>query len=221
MKLLKGLLTVFAVCVILPATTKADVELQGNVGGGLTILSFEAGDESESETGGHFGIGGLGAFSISDDLQFTGGLSFKYHSVSATEEIEVPTGNIDPDTGQPEMETEEFESTFSFMNLSIPIGIRYHITNEFYGHFAIQPGFVLNRSQEVDGEEVDLEDDGFNDFEFSTPLGVGYRMDNGLDLGITYSPLLTNMINTDDLPEGVDEPTQRYHNISLTAGFFF
>ena len=93
----------------------------------------------------------------------------------------------------------DYENEFKLDYVNIPILAKFYVNDAFNVYGGIQPGFVVNAKQvnTVGGNEMeyDLKNESgdenqfglVKDSDFSIPVGLGYRADNGLSFDARYN----------------------------------
>ena len=76
--------------------------------------------------------------------------------------------------------------------LNIPLMAKYYLTKGVTIEAGPQVGFLLFADN--DG---DVKDD-FNNVDFGINVGLGYKLENGLNFGLRYNAGLSNVFDTDD-----------------------
>lgn len=94
------------------------------------------------------------------------------------------------------------ESSFSLLNIDIPINLFYK-NNGFFVGGGPNLSYGLSAKQKTDGSpDQDLyDDDGgdapFKRFGFGVNIAMGYTFPGGFTLGANYTPILSNLVNED------------------------
>ena len=98
--------------------------------------------------------------------------------------------------------------------LTLPVIAKYYVVDGLSIEAGPQVGFLLSSEQEDNGETDDLKDiTKSTDIGFA--LGVGYKLENGLNFGLRY--YLGSDVN--DIEEDTEEFKNRVFQISV--GYFF
>ena len=106
------------------------------------------------------------------------------------------------------------DEVFKVDYLTLPILAKYYVTDGLSIEGGPQLGFLLSSKQEDNGETDDLKDiTKSTDFGFA--LGVGYKLDSGLNFGLRY--YLGSDVN--DIDSDSEEFKNRVFQISV--GYFF
>lgn len=208
---------------------KAQLDLGGKAGFNYHFQSVSAGDaapagseDPKAYDGPGFHVGAFASFDLSDDLYLRPELLYSTRnskeSISSSITLAGTTTTIDADASQ----------TLTYLELPVMLGYRL---NE---RFSLQAGpalglllgskLTVNGTQTVtaDGETVttslDTEDtstEGLNTTEIAGVFGLGYRMDNGLDLGLRYWRGFTTLEEDTDL-------TKTHQNVvQVSVGYAF
>lgn len=208
---------------------KAQLDLGGKAGFNYHFQSVSAGDaapagseDPKAYDGPGFHVGAFASFDLSEDLYLRPELLYSTRnskeSISSSITLAGTTTTIDADASQ----------TLTYLELPVMLGYRL---NE---RFSLQAGpalglllgskLTVNGTQTVtaDGETVttslDTEDtstEGLNTTEIAGVFGLGYRMDNGLDLGLRYWRGFTTQEEDTDL-------TKTHQNVvQVSVGYAF
>ena len=81
-------------------------------------------------------------------------------------------------------------TTLFYANL--PLVARYQFKNGIYGEAGVQPGILLSAKDKYDRISTDWSD-YIRPFDFGIPIGVGYAIDNNIDIGLRVIPGITNI----------------------------
>ncbi|MGE6353108.1 porin family protein [Flavobacterium sp. NPDC079362] len=85
------------------------------------------------------------------------------------------------------------DNTVALNYLNIPLMGKYYVTKGLSVEAGPQIGFLLSAKN----EKTDVKD-AFNTFDFGVNLGLGYKLDNGLNFGVRYNLGLTDINNVDN-----------------------
>ncbi len=111
-----------------------------------------------------------------------------------------------------------FSGTAKVDYINVPLMAKFYVGE---GGFSVeagpQVGFLLSAKVEYDGGEEDVKD-LLKSTDFGVNLGLGYKMENGLNFGARYNLGLSNANDSDDLDGGAE-----YKNsvIQVSVGYFF
>lgn len=86
----------------------------------------------------------------------------------------------------------------NLLYLNLPILYTYKCTSGFYGEIGLQPGLLLAAKDKYGGKSYDYKN-AVKSFELGIPVGGGYRLKNGLGIGLRVIPGVTNMDDTGDM----------------------
>lgn len=134
--------------------------------------------------------------------------------------VEIPV--LDAFSVQPELlyssqgakSTEFDEDVVKFDYLNIPIMAKYYVTEEISIEAGPQVGILLSAKTDIDGETDDIKDiTKSTDFGFN--LGLGYKMESGINFAARYY----FGFNINDIPNDTDKITNGVFQISV--GYFF
>jgi hypothetical protein len=106
-----------------------------------------------------------------------------------------------------------FESTTKLGYLSVPVLLRYNITENINFHVGPQLGFLLSAKEEVDGDSEDVKD-SYKGIDFGAALGLGvdFGKFNG---GLRYVAGLSNVGDFDDS----DNATLKNSSFQIFVGY--
>lgn len=90
--------------------------------------------------------------------------------------------------------------------LNVPILYTYNSPSRIYGEIGLQPGLLIRAKDDFEGTVYDYMD-YVNKFELGLPVGIGYRINDKLNVGIRATYGITNVENSDD----------SYHNLLTMA----
>ena len=109
-----------------------------------------------------------------------------------------------------------FEGTTKVDYLNVPLMAKFYVGEGFSLEAGPQVGFLLSAKDVEEGEEdFDLKD-YIKGIDFGVNLGVGYKMEGGLNFGARYNLGLSDANDTDD-----DSFTLKNSVIQAYVGFFF
>ncbi|MBT8320370.1 MAG: PorT family protein [Eudoraea sp.] len=117
-------------------------------------------------------------------------------------------------------EEEEFSGTVKVDYLNIPVMAKIYVADGFFFQAGPQVGFLLSATDEYDDEEDDIKD-FLKGTDFGFNLGLGYKLDSGLQFDARY-----NIGLSDNLDVGSSEfegEGAEYKNsvIQISIGWFF
>lgn len=92
--------------------------------------------------------------------------------------------------------------------LNVPLIYTYETPSKIYGEIGLQPGVLLVAKDKYDGKSYDYKD-AVNKFELGLPVGVGYKINDQMSVGVRGTYGITNL----DSDDGSD------HNL-LVVGMF-
>ena len=109
-----------------------------------------------------------------------------------------------------------FEGTTKVDYLNVPLMAKFYVGEGFSLEAGPQVGFLLSAKDVEEGEDdFDLKD-YIKGIDFGVNLGVGYKMEGGLNFGARYNLGLSDANDTDD-----DSFTLKNSVIQAYVGFFF
>ena len=105
------------------------------------------------------------------------------------------------------------DNIVSLNYLNLPLMGKYYVTKGFSVEAGPQLGFLLSAKDE--DTDTDLKDN-FKTVDFGVNLGLGYKLDNGLNFGARYNLGLSNI-------NAIDGSSDAYKNgvFQVTIGYFF
>ncbi|WP_111706244.1 porin family protein [Lutibacter citreus] len=108
------------------------------------------------------------------------------------------------------------DDTVALNYLNIPLMAKYYLTKGFSVEAGPQIGYLLSAKN----ESVDIKD-SFNSVDFGLNVGIGYKLDNGLNFGARYNFGLSD-INKSDV-ENINGFTGNNKNsaLQISIGYFF
>jgi long-subunit fatty acid transport protein len=112
----------------------------------------------------------------------------------------------------------EFSGTVKLDYLNIPVMAKYYVAEGFSVEAGPQVGFLLSAKDDYGDGEEDIKD-FVKGTDFGVNLGLGYKMENGLNFGARYNLGLSDNLDVDDFEaEGAE-----YKNsvIQISVGYFF
>ena len=103
------------------------------------------------------------------------------------------------------------EGSIGLNYLNIPLIGKYYVTERLSLEAGPQIGFLLSSK----GGSINYKD-FLKSTDFGANIGVGYKLDNGLNFGARYNLGLTNIIDVDGFSD-----KNRNGVVQLSVGFFF
>jgi len=209
--------------------TNAQFDLGGKAGFNYHFESVSTGDaapagseDPKAYDGPGLHIGAFASFDLNDDLYLRPELLYSTRnskeSISSSLALAGTTTTIDADV----------RSTLSYLELPILLG--YRLNDRFSLQAGPALGFLMSSKVTLNGTStvtadgqttttsLDTEDtstEGLRSTEVAAVIGMGYRMDNGLDLGLRYWRGLTTLEEETDL-------TKTHQNlVQVSVGYAF
>ena len=102
--------------------------------------------------------------------------------------------------------------------LNIPVMAKYYVVEGFSIEAGPQIGFLLSATDEYDNEEDDIKE-FLKGTDFGVNLGVGYKLENGLNFGARYNLGLSDNLDVDDFE--TDGAEYKNSVIQISVGYFF
>lgn len=226
--------TMYKHLLLLPAlglalSADAQTELGAKAGFNYHFQSVSLGDdapagseEPKAYDGPGFHVGAFASFDLTDQLYLRPELLYSTRnskeSLSTSLALAGTTTTIDADV----------RSTLSYLELPILLG--YRLNERFSLQAGPALGFLMSSKVTVNGTStvtadgqttttsLDTEDtstEGLRSTEVAAVIGMGYRLDNGLDLGLRYWRGLTTLEEETDL-------TKTHQNVvQVSVGYAF
>lgn len=186
---MKKLLLV-AVITVIGFTNGNAQEIKFGVKAGLN-LAFITGDNTEDFTPNtDFHVGVMAEWKVSDKFSLQPELIYSGQGADT---------NIDS------------EGRVALNYLNIPLIGKYYVTERLSLEAGPQIGFLLSSK----GGSINYKD-FLKSTDFGANIGVGYKLDNGLNFGARYNLGLTNILDVDGFSD-----KNRNGVVQLSVGFFF
>ena len=197
---MKKLFLFFAVVAItgLAQTYAQDVNFGAKAGVNFADIT---GDDADSFSGlTSFHVGFVAEIMISDMFAFQPELLYSAQGSDWEEDYEGET----------------YKGTVKADYLNVPLMAKYYVSEGLSLEAGPQIGLLLSATSEQDGfDDQDIKDD-LKGLDFGLNLGVGYKLENGLNFGARYNLGLTD--GNDGLEEDV---TYKNSVIQVSIGYFF
>lgn len=178
-----------AVFTVLGFTNANAQKINFGVKGGINIANINGENTSNLESVAAFNFGLMSEIPISEKFSFQPEVMFSGQGYS----FEGSDGNI-----------------IALNYLNVPLMGKYYLTKGLSLEAGPQFGFLLSAKNE--GTDVK---DSFKTFDFGVNVGLGYKLNNGLNFGARYNLGLTNI---NDLS---GSGKNRNGVIQLSIGYFF
>ncbi len=185
----------FALLVItmfLPFVLVQGQDIRFGAKAGLNLATIQP-DLTDAATRTTFHLGGVAEISVLDKLSIQPELL--YSAQGATDES-------------------DDDEVVKLDYITLPILAKYYVTEDLSLEAGPQLGFLLNAEVEDDGDTIDLKDNT-KSTDIGFALGLGYKMENGINFGARY--FLGSDIN--DIEEDNDKISNRVFQFSI--GYFF
>ncbi|WP_343487001.1 porin family protein [Allomuricauda sp. d1] len=185
-------LIVFAVLVAFGQTMGSAQDVQFGAKAGLNFATLQP-ELTDSRTAFH--LGAMAEISLTDVFSVQPELLYSGH-------------------GAKDQNDSDNNEIFKVDYLALPILAKYYVVDGLSVEAGPQLGFLLSSKQEDNGETDDLKDiTKSTDFGFA--LGVGYKLDSGLNFGVRY--YLGSDVND------IDTDSEEFKNrvLQLSIGYFF
>lgn len=192
---MKKLLLMAAVAVFgLSNVNAQEVKFGVKAGVNFASITGDFTDDLDGRTGFH--VGGVAEIMISDQFSFQPELLYTAKGAKFTEE------GVDVDI------------KYDYINL--PLMAKYYVAENFSIEAGPQIGFLASAKFEAGSESLDVKDET-SGIDFGLGIGVGYKLESGLNFAARYS---LGLSNTNDF-EGSDDFNQKNSVIQLSVGFMF
>jgi len=185
-------------------------EVKFGVKAGLNLASISGDDTEDFDGRTSFHFGGVAEIKITDKFSFQPELLYSAQGANSTYEDQ--------------FEKEEVTLKLDYINL--PLMAKYYVAEGFSIEAGPQIGFLMN--SEVDYDYIDKESPEFNEsgtedlkdvtkgIDFGLNIGLGYKMNTGLNFGARYNLGLSN-INDDPDYSGKNQNSV----IQVSVGYMF
>lgn len=172
---------------VLGFTTVNAQEIEFGVKGGLNFANISGDNTKDIGTVTAFNFGVVSEIHISEKFSFQPELLFSGQGYSPGDD------------------------TVALNYLNIPLMGKYYLTKGLSLEAGPQLGFLLSAKN----EKINVKD-SFKTFDFGVNVGLGYKLDNGLNFGARYNLGLTNI-------NDLDNSSFKNKNgvIQVSVGYFF
>ena len=163
---------------------------------GLNLASIAGDDTDDLDGRTAFHVGVVAEIAISD--QFSVQPELVYSAQGAT------------------MSDEGIDVDINADYINLPIMAKYYVADGFSIEAGPQVGFLMSAKVKAEGEEEDIKD-SVKGIDFGANLGIGYKLESGLNFGARYNLGLSN------LNDGEDSDDFKWNNsvIQVSVGYFF
>ncbi len=100
--------------------------------------------------------------------------------------------------------------------INLPIMAKYYVAEGFSVEAGPQVGFLMSAKFDDGDNEEDIKDE-MSGIDFGFNIGVGYKMESGLNFAARYNVGLSNVWDY----EGSDDFSQKNSVIQVSVGYFF
>lgn len=112
---------------------------------------------------------------------------------------------------------ESFSGSVKADYLNVPLMAKFYVGEGFSLEAGPQVGLLMSAKDEYDGGDEDIKD-FLKSTDFGVNLGLGYKLESGLNFSARYNLGLSNVNDSNDLDGGAE-----YKNgvIQVSVGYFF
>ncbi|TXE09305.1 PorT family protein [Gelidibacter salicanalis] len=199
MKTFMTLVTVIGMIMV----AQAQQDIQFGVKGGLNIASIYGADAGDAQA----------------RTSFHGGIMIE---IPVFEKLSFQPELLYTSLGTKEDDNSELRLDY----LTLPMMVKYYVADNFSLEIGPQIGILLSAESKVEGEGEGDAKEFFKDFDAALNLGIGYKFDNGLNLGARYNLGLIKIIDLSDFfSDGFfsdDGDIKAYNSVvQISVGYFF
>lgn len=91
----------------------------------------------------------------------------------------------------------EYSGAVKLTYFNVPFLYKYESDGGFYGEIGLQPGLLISAKDKVDGEDSYDYKDFVKNFELGIPVGVGYQLNEQIEIGVRATIGVTNLDDSD------------------------
>ena len=186
----KLILTVFVAFATVLALNAQNFGIKAGVN--LASITGDLDDIASMDTRTSFNVGVIAEFEISDEFYFQPELL--YSGQGAKYKFEESTANY------------LMEGTLKLDYLNIPLMAKYYLAEGFSLEAGPQIGFLLSANDDWEENDDGVKDSGeddikedFKSVDFSLNVGLGYKLESGLNFGARYNLGLSNINDTEEV----------------------
>ncbi|WP_237274668.1 porin family protein [Tenacibaculum ovolyticum] len=161
--------------------------IEFGVKGGLNFADIRSNNANNAKTVTAFNFGAMAEISITDKFSFQPELIFSGRGFSIGDDVT------------------------ALNYLSLPLIAKYYATERFSLEVGPQIGYLLSAEK----ESTDIKSN-FKDVDFGVNMGIGYKLDSGLNFGARYNLGLSNINNIDNATDKIKSGV-----LQLSVGYFF
>jgi hypothetical protein len=162
-------------------------DVQFGVKGGLNFADIRGENTNNAKTVTSFNFGAMAEISITDKFSFQPELMFSGQGYSVGDNV------------------------IALNHLNVPLMAKYYATEKFSLEVGPQIGFLLS----AENENINIKDN-FKNIDYGVNMGIGYKLDNGLNFGARYNLGLANVNNIDNATNKIKSGV-----LQLSVGYFF
>jgi len=196
---MKKLILFAALAIFVIANSNAQINFGAKAGVNFATITGDMVDSFNSRTAFHVGF--VAEIVISETFSFQPELLYSAQGADYSEEG-----------------FEDFEGTVKLDYLNVPLMAKFYVGEGFSVEAGPQIGLLLSAKDDYGDGEDDIKE-YVKGTDFGVNLGVGYKMEGGLNFSARYNLGLSNDLDVDDFEaEGAE-----YKNsvIQVSVGYFF
>ena len=106
----------------------------------------------------------------------------------------------------------DYKAKLDYINL--PLLVRYHVEDDLFVEVGPQVGLLISAKADFPDNNIDIRD-MMNVIDVGLNLGVGYKLDSGLNFGIRYSRGITNAFSSNSFKNSVLQLSVGFNLISF------
>ncbi len=188
---MKKVLLCAAIAVLTMTTSFAQASFGAKAGVNFANITGDDLDGTEGKIGFH--IGAVAEISFSEKFSFQPELLFSTQGLKA----------------------EEGDGKLKLNYINLPLMGKYYVMDGLSLELGPQVGFLLSAKSDDGNDDVDVKD-SLKSIDFGLNIGVGYKMESGLNFGVRYNLGLSDINDVD----GYDGENKN-GVIQVSVGYFF
>lgn len=143
-------------------------------------------------------IGGIGAAGISGSESWKDPVGVQFAAVTKILDINEKS-SVNSGIGFTRQgagwEEDIYSGRVNLSYVNVPVLYKHEISRGFYGELGLQPSLLLSAKDKYNGMTEDYKD-SVKKFDLGLPIGVGYKINDQLSVGVRATFGLTNLDNT-------------------------